>query len=116
MKRVPNFVSPRFITPCRLGFSPNSSSPKVCRFPLRKRPIACDSRAASVLPEPIEKNSETPIFEMRNVTFRIPQNFDVILFKDMNLKIYPGEFVLMMGANGAGKSTGKVNAEAAKLM
>lgn len=47
-----------------------------------------------------------PLFEMRNVTFQIPFNFDVVLFRDMRFHINPGEFIIMIGSNGAGKSTG----------
>lgn len=58
--------------------------------------IAMDSRPA-----------KTPLFEMRNVTFRVPYHEDLWIFDDMNFRIDPGEFVIMLGSNGSGKSTGK---------
>ena len=43
-----------------------------------------------------------PLLEVDNVTVRRNKT-DVI--KDVNLVIYPGEFVGMVGPNGGGKST-----------
>lgn len=49
---------------------------------------------------------KVPVLELRDISYRLPNNFDVELFKKMQFKIFPGEFVLIIGQNGAGKSTG----------
>lgn len=46
-----------------------------------------------------------PLFEMRDVVYRKPTETDVRLLDGADLAIYEGEFVLMIGANGSGKST-----------
>lgn len=43
---------------------------------------------------------------MRNITFQAPMNFEKYIFTNMNFKIYPKQFVIVVGENGAGKSTG----------
>lgn len=48
-----------------------------------------------------------PLLELRNIWYRLPNNFDVNLFRGMNFKVFPNEFVLLIGENGAGKSTGE---------
>lgn len=48
-----------------------------------------------------------PLLEMRNINYQVPMNFDLQLFTDMNFKVFSGEFVIIVGENGAGKSTGK---------
>lgn len=73
----------------------------------RTRPRNRVSASATPVPaKPEKEDVRTPLYEMRGITFRIPMDFDVILFNNMNFQIYPGEFVVMIGGNGAGKSTG----------
>lgn len=49
-------------------------------------------------------NSATPIIEFRNFTFKYRAQVDPTLY-DINLKIYPGEKILIIGPSGSGKST-----------
>lgn len=69
------------------------------RLPVGKKVITCA--------EEHNLESRTPLLELRNVSYQVPMNYDVHIFKDMNFKVYPGEFVIVIGGNGAGKSTGK---------
>lgn len=43
-----------------------------------------------------------PIFEIRNVSHRYP---DKVALTDINISIYPGDFLAIVGPNGSGKST-----------
>lgn len=43
-----------------------------------------------------------PIFEIRNVSYRYP---DKVALSDINISIYPGDFLAIVGPNGSGKST-----------
>lgn len=48
------------------------------------------------------RNGRTPILEVRDLC----KNYGtVIALKDVNLKLYPGEVMCLLGDNGAGKST-----------
>ncbi len=47
-------------------------------------------------------NNKTPVLETRNITKRFP---GVIANEDVNIQLYPGEILGMLGENGAGKST-----------
>jgi len=42
------------------------------------------------------------------MNYFLPMNYSVQLFKDMNFEVHPGEFVVVIGENGAGKSTGEL--------
>ena len=45
---------------------------------------------------------QTPVLETRNITKRFP---GVVANEDVNLQLYPGEILALLGENGAGKST-----------
>lgn len=45
---------------------------------------------------------QTPVLETRHITKRFP---GVIANEDVNLQLYPGEILALLGENGAGKST-----------
>jgi len=47
-------------------------------------------------------NEKTPVLEVRNITKRFP---GVIANEDVNLTLYQGEILALLGENGAGKST-----------
>lgn len=51
-----------------------------------------------------QTNKLYPIIEFKNVTFKYRTQIDPTLF-DINLKIYPGEKILIIGPSGSGKST-----------
>lgn len=46
--------------------------------------------------------AKTPVLEVRNITKRFP---GVIANEDVNLQLYAGEILALLGENGAGKST-----------
>jgi simple sugar transport system ATP-binding protein len=50
----------------------------------------------------IVANEKTPVLEVRHITKRFP---GVIANEDVNLKLYQGEILALLGENGAGKST-----------
>lgn len=52
----------------------------------------------------IEKNSDDPLIEFQNVSFKYPEQQKYTI-KNFNFTIFPGEKVLVVGKNGAGKST-----------
>ena len=92
-----------FNSPYTLQMIPNSTCyQNTCRR--RKQGIfACTSGLSQPNPEP----ENVPLLEMRNITYRIPNNWIVKVFDNMNFCVYPKEFVVVIGHNGAGKTTGK---------
>jgi ABC-type bacteriocin/lantibiotic exporter with double-glycine peptidase domain len=50
------------------------------------------------------ENLFTPDVKLKNVSFRYP-NSDEFTLKEINLEIYPGDFIAVAGSSGAGKST-----------
>ena len=64
---------------------------------------ASDSASASSLDSDPSENSKVVAFEAANLFFEYPGNHPVL--KNINLKIYKGEFTIILGLNGSGKST-----------
>jgi ATP-binding cassette subfamily B protein len=58
-----------------------------------------DQVRSADFPEPIKKS-----ISISNLSFKYP-NSTRNVFEDLNLTIYPGETIALVGANGAGKST-----------
>jgi len=52
------------------------------------------------------QNGKKPIIELKNVQkdYQVGKN-DVHVLKDVNIKIYPEEFIIILGPSGSGKST-----------
>jgi len=50
------------------------------------------------------RKSDEPIIEFKNFTFQYKSQSEPSLF-DINLRIYPGEKILIAGPSGSGKST-----------
>lgn len=46
-----------------------------------------------------------PIIELENLTFRYQKNDERPTLNDVSLKVYPGEWIAIIGHNGSGKST-----------
>ena len=46
-----------------------------------------------------------PIIELENLTFRYQKNVERPALEDVSLKVYPGEWIAIIGHNGSGKST-----------
>ena len=54
--------------------------------------------------KPYQKSNEKPIAELKNVWFRYGRN-EADILRGVNLEIYAGEILAVIGGNGAGKST-----------
>ena len=52
-----------------------------------------------------QSREREPIIELKNVTFVYPSEPPVVALKNINLTIYEGEFVGIIGQNGSGKTT-----------
>ncbi|MEM6302707.1 MAG: ABC transporter transmembrane domain-containing protein [Pseudomonadota bacterium] len=61
----------------------------------------------SVLDDPTEpvKLSENPVMELRAVTFAYPSRPNLPALKSLDLPIYPGQSLALVGPSGAGKTT-----------
>lgn len=51
----------------------------------------------------LNKINKMPVFQLNDIQFQYPGNIPAL--SHINLSIYPGEFVAVLGANGTGKST-----------
>lgn len=69
-----------------------------CGLKQTGRYVCCDT-SGSAPPQ------QVPLLEMRDITYHVPMDFENQLFSNMNFKVFPGEFIVIMGQNGAGKST-----------
>ena len=50
--------------------------------------------------------NQTPLFEVKNLTREFPAGESTVqILKGINLEIYPGELVAIVGQSGSGKST-----------
>lgn len=85
------------------------------KCPRRKKTQFFRRAVVSCIPNS-ERRDETPLLEMRNVSYQVPMNYDVQLFENMTFKAYAGEFVIVIGENGSGKSTGTLIALPMQLM
>jgi len=75
----------------------------------RQRPgmntLSCCA-SSTPAPAPASKSVErVPLVQLKNVHYCVPMDYDRVIFKNLNLSIYPGELVLITGLNGSGKST-----------
>lgn len=52
-----------------------------------------------------QKGGDQPVLEARNLTYIYPGPPPVLALKDINLKIFEGEFLGVIGQNGSGKTT-----------
>lgn len=86
---------------CVCGSSPRRTRPVRLRTPPRRPATYAASDAASP--------DTPPLLEMRDISYRVPRNWDVRVFNQMNFSVRAGEFVIVIGENGAGKSTGTVH-------
>ncbi|KAF2673407.1 P-loop containing nucleoside triphosphate hydrolase protein [Microthyrium microscopicum] len=57
------------------------------------------------LPQLDALSSNTPLIEFRNVCFSYPTRPTIPILRNLNLKIYAGQFVALVGSSGCGKST-----------
>lgn len=48
---------------------------------------------------------ETPVLELRNLSFAYPDDVKTVVLKDLNMVVNPGEKVAIFGGDGSGKST-----------
>lgn len=55
--------------------------------------------------EDVTGKEEEVIIDVRDVTFVYPAEPPVVALKNINLKVYKGEFIGIIGQNGSGKST-----------
>lgn len=51
----------------------------------------------------VEQNKDQCIIDISNLWFSYPNGKEIL--KNINLKVYPGDFMILMGENGAGKTT-----------
>lgn len=62
-------------------------------------------RATSVRCCASAKTKEEPILRMENIEYRVPMDYDRVVFDSVNFTVHAGELVLVTGHNGSGKST-----------
>lgn len=70
--------------------------------------VTTNSRPTQENTQTKEIDNRVPLLEMRSMTYQPWMNFSKYVFSDMNFKVYDKEFIVIVGANGAGKSTGKL--------
>ncbi|HJX24115.1 MAG TPA: energy-coupling factor transporter ATPase [Candidatus Bathyarchaeia archaeon] len=97
----------------RLGFELRKKGFKIDKLPITLQEAVADipkphkRRAHSTQPAAgataVSEEGRSPILETRNLSHTYPGN--VLALKDINVRIYDGEFVGIIGQNGAGKTT-----------
>lgn len=51
--------------------------------------------------------ARVPLLRLEDVYYNLPMDFENVVFKSLNFSVYPGEFIVVTGQNGSGKSTGR---------
>ena len=61
--------------------------------------------AMPLLATEISEADDRPLFRMRNVSFAYPQRPEMMVLQDVNLTIYRGQKIAIVGPSGSGKSS-----------
>lgn len=84
-----------------VGFLPNFGAARTLRRQRRKEhPICCAGAMAS------SRTRAPPLLRVESVYYRVPMDYDKVVFDTLDFKVHAGEMVLVTGQNGSGKTTG----------